>query len=47
VLIKVAQHVWIAGTTSFYITSGIDMQAPPRSRTIEIAHIVIMSGLLT
>jgi hypothetical protein len=45
VLIEIAQHVWIAGTTSFYITSGIDMQAPPGSSTEKIIHVLLIRVL--
>jgi hypothetical protein len=40
VAIEVAQHVGVTSTASFNITTGIDMQASPRSRTIEIAHVL-------
>jgi hypothetical protein len=40
-LIKIAQHVGIASTTDFNVTSGIDVQAPPGSCTIEIVHTAI------
>jgi len=39
-LIEVAQHVGIAGTTGFNITTWIDMQPAPWSSTIEIGHAV-------
>jgi len=34
VLVEIAQHVGIAGTTCFDITSGIDMQTPPGCCTV-------------
>jgi hypothetical protein len=44
--VEVAQHVGIASTASFDITSGIDVQATPRGCTVEIAHTVFTAVLL-
>jgi hypothetical protein len=38
--VEVAQHVGIASTAGFDITTGIDVQAPPGGCTVEIAHTV-------
>ena len=43
--VEVAQHVGIAGTAGFDITTGIDMQATPGCGTIKIAHLVFTDGL--
>ena len=45
VLIEIAQHVGITGTTGFYITSGIDVQAPPGSCTVKIVHALLIGVL--
>jgi hypothetical protein len=45
-LIQVAQHVRIASTTGFDITTWIDMQPTPWGCTIEIGHVVFTSGPL-
>jgi hypothetical protein len=41
-VMEIAQHVGVTRTTGFDITSGIDMQAPPGSCTIEIAHALLI-----
>ncbi len=46
VLIEVTQHIWVASTAGFYITTGIDMQTTPRGRAKEICHPVFTGGLL-
>jgi hypothetical protein len=38
--VEVAQHVGIASTACFDITTGIDVQATPGGCTVEIAHTV-------
>jgi hypothetical protein len=38
--IEVAQHVGVASTACFNVTSGIDVQATPGGCTVEIAHTV-------
>jgi hypothetical protein len=40
-VIKITQHVGIAGTAGLDVPSRIDMQASPRSGTKEIAHVFI------
>jgi hypothetical protein len=44
--VEIAQHVGVASTAGFDITSGIDMQAAPRGCTVEIAHTVFTAVLL-
>jgi hypothetical protein len=44
--VEVAQHVGVASTAGFDITTGIDMQASPRGGTVEIAHTVFTAVLL-
>jgi hypothetical protein len=41
--VEVAQHVGIASTAGFDITTGIDMQATPGGCTVEIAHALFTS----
>jgi len=36
--VEVAQHVGVASTTSFHITTGIDVQTSPGGCTVEVAH---------
>ena len=38
--VEVAQHVGVASTACFNVTSGIDMQSPPGGCAVEIAHTV-------
>jgi len=45
-LIEIAQHVGVASTTGFDIALGIDMQASPGCRTVEIAHVVFTCPIL-
>ena len=44
--VEIAQHVGVASTAGFDITTGIDMQASPRGGTVEIAHTVFTAVLL-
>ena len=44
--VEVAQHVGVASTTGFNITTGIDMQASPRGGTKEITHPVFTGVLI-
>jgi hypothetical protein len=45
--IEIAQHVGIASTAGFDITTGIDMQATPGGGTVKVAHTVFTAVLLT
>ena len=45
--VEIAQHVGVAGTASFDVTTGIDVQAAPGCRTIKIAHAVFTALCLT
>ncbi len=45
-VIEIAQHVGVAGTTGFNVTAGIDMQASPGSRTKYLIHALLI-GVFT
>ncbi len=44
--VEIAQHVGVASTAGFDITSGIDMQAAPGGSTVKVAHTVFTAVLL-